>query len=462
MLALLFYAYSTGVRSSRQIERSCRTDLAYMAITATHVPDHDTIARFRAEHEAALKHLFIEVLRLCVQAGLVNLEVIAIDGTKMAANASRKANREAQTVRALVDHLWDQAEAADREPKLFESLESAPTAQDCSPRRAALLAAAAELDTMEAATRTEDAERQTRAQTAAAQGHKLNGVKPKDPHKALERARFDLQAAEQRVANQASQQAARRAQAAAEGRRLHRPPSARSKAERDLERARAALQAAEAAAAEAPPPKGLKVNLTDPQSRVMKGPNGYLQGFNGQAVAVRSQVVVACDVTQDANDVKQLIHMIELAERNAAAAGIKQEVGVSIADAGYWSIENVTQPGPDRLIATREDQRRAVRSGDDRQDRNRPPAEDAPPSEVMEYRLRTPEGAALYALRSHTIEPVFANITWNLQGRRFMRRGLSAGRSEFALMCTVHNLGKLFALRNRADLSLASANHAQQ
>jgi hypothetical protein len=194
----------------------------------------------------------------------------------------------------------------------------------------------------------------------------------------------------------------------------------------------------------------------------MKGPNGYLQGFNGQAVAVRSQVVVACDVTQDANDVKQLIHMIELAERNAAAAGIKQEVGVSIADAGYWSIENVTQPGPDRLIATREDQRRAVRSGDDRQDRNRPPAEDAPPSEVMEYRLRTPEGAALYALRSHTIEPVFANITWNLQGRRFMRRGLSAGRSEFALMCTVHNLGKLFALRNRADLSLASANHAQQ
>jgi len=169
----------------------------------------------------------------------------------------------------------------------------------------------------------------------------------------------------------------------------------------------------------------------------------WVQGFNAQAAVNEHQVVIAASVTQDHNDVGQLVPMMAAIAANAAAAGIGGEVGTVLGDAGYWSEANATAPGPDRLIATTKDwkQRKAARemgatSG--------PVPDGASALEAMEHRLRTEEGAAAYAQRSCTVEPVFGQVKENRGIRRFMRRGLAAANSEWALICATGNILKLF------------------
>jgi hypothetical protein len=174
----------------------------------------------------------------------------------------------------------------------------------------------------------------------------------------------------------------------------------------------------------------------------MKTATGWVQGYNAQAAVNDHQIVVACTVTQDANDVGQYQPMAAAARAALDAAGVTDPIGVILADAGYWSEDNANAPGPDRLIATLKDhkQRRAAR---DLGTTNGPPPEGANALETMEHRLRTPEGTAAYAQRSHTVEPVFA-VKANHDYDRFRRRGLGPARSEWALISTVHNLGKMF------------------
>lgn len=184
--------------------------------------------------------------------------------------------------------------------------------------------------------------------------------------------------------------------------------------------------------------------MTDPDSRIMKTKTGWVQGYNAQAAVNEHQLVIGHAVTQDANDVNQYQPMVKAAQEALAAAGITDPIGMVLADAGYWSDDNATAPGPDRLIATLKDwkQRRAAR---DLGTTTGPPPEGASPAEAMEHRLRTAEGAAAYAKRSHTVEPVFGDHKHNRGFRRFRRRGLGAVRSEWALINTSHNLAKLFA-----------------
>ena len=155
------------------------------------------------------------------------------------------------------------------------------------------------------------------------------------------------------------------------------------------------------------------------------------------------QVVIAYDASQDHNDVAQLIPLIEATTTMAGAAGITEEVGLVLADAGYCSKENAAAQGPDRLIATTKDwkQRRAARELGETKG---PPPEDASPLEAMEHRLRTLEGAAAYATRSHTSSRKFGDAKENRGYRRFMRRGLVAAQSETALISATHNLLKVF------------------
>jgi len=190
-----------------------------------------------------------------------------------------------------------------------------------------------------------------------------------------------------------------------------------------------------------------KANVTDPASRIMKTAKGLEQSYNAQAAATARQILLAADVTQEANDVKQPQGMMAQAQDNVAAAGMTQKIGAGLMDAGYWSEANAAAfngpEAPDVLIATTKDwkQRKALRESPPPRGRI-PKGLDA--RDRMERKLLTKRGRALYKLRSQIIEPVFGQIKEIRGCRRFMRRGLEAARSEWRLICGAHNLLKLF------------------
>jgi hypothetical protein len=294
------------------------------------------------------------------------------------------------------------------------------------------------IDAEQAAAQASAREKAKAARDAARDGRKLRGVKPKDPAAALARAQADHEAALTRAEAKQAQRAAKQAAARAAGRKLGGPVPGRDRA---LVRAEGALAAAEQAAKAAPPVLA-QANVTDPDSRIMKTANGWVQGYNAQAIANKHQIVLACHVSQNCGDVLLYEPMITALARTLTAAGITATPALTLADAGYWSEANATAPGPDRLIATMKDhkQRRAAR---DLGQTSGPPPENAAPADAMEHRLRTAEGAAAYAQRSHTIEPVLADRKHNRAMRGFRRRGLQAANSEWAFMHLTANILKL-------------------
>jgi hypothetical protein len=180
-----------------------------------------------------------------------------------------------------------------------------------------------------------------------------------------------------------------------------------------------------------------RVNITDPASRIMRTAQGWLQGFNAQAAVNEHGVVLAADVTQDATDFAQCQPMIAATQANLGAAGVTEPVGTMLFDAGYLSEANLIAEGPTRLIATGKAwklRRHEPTSG--------PPPHDASPIAAMEHRLRTPEGAATYTKRQHTVEPVFGTIKEQRGYRRFARRGLEAVQAEWQLIAAAHNIIK--------------------
>ncbi len=457
MLALLLYAYGSGLRSSRRIEWACRTDAAHRVICGGVRPDHATIARFVVDHEAAIEAAFVDVLRLCAAAGLVSVGTIAIDGTKIAADAAIDANRGVGWLRAEVARIVAEAvstdAAEDAQGALFGGDRLPEGLSSAAGRRARLEAALAHVEAEDAAARAEADERAARARAAAEEGHKLKGRKPADPHAALARAEADHAAVVARAEARAADRAAREQAAAAEGHKLiGRKPSPDDGVGRSAAAVEAARAAAQAAGP-APDPAPAQANITDPDSRIMKTKDGFVQGYNCQAAVNEHQIVVAWAVTQEANDVHQYQPMVTATVAALDAAGVTDQIGVVLADAGYWSEDNATVEGPERLIATQKDwrQRRAAR---DLGTTSGPPPEGASTLEAMEHTLRTPEGAASYKTRSHTVEPVFADTKENRGFRRFRRRGLAAVTSEWALMTTAHNLGKLFRHHTTAGLAV--------
>jgi len=443
MLAMLFYAYGIGMRSSRRIEAACRSDAAFRVICGNVTPDHATIARFLVDHEAAIEASFVDVLRLCAAAGLVSVGTIAIDGTKIAADAALDKNRGAEWIRAEVARIVGEAlstdSAEDNAHDLF-GLDELPAALSTRKGRLARLEAALErIEAEDEAAKAEADDRAAKAREMAATGRKLRGRKPKDPHAALARAEAEHAGALVRAAAASAERQAIVEAAAEKGRKPRGQPPGSDKG---VERAAAALEAARVASAAAPP-ADTQANITDPDSRIMKTKTGFVQGYNCQAAVNENQIVIACGVTQEANDLRQYQPMVDATAIVLAAVEVTTPIGIVLADAGYWSETNATTEGPDRLIATLKDhkQRRAAR---DLGTTTGAPPKDASTLDAMEHRLRTPEGSADYAKRSHTVEPVFGDSKHNHGYRVFRRRGLAAAASEWAMINISHNLGKLY------------------
>jgi hypothetical protein len=442
------------MRSSRRIEAACRTDAAFRVICGGLEPDHATIARFVVDHERALEGLFVEGLRLCAAAGLADLSVVALDGTKVAADASLARNRDARWVRREVAKLM--AITGEDEQGAVPGTDGLPGVEPVaeiasrSGRLARLRAALAVIEAENAAA-AQQAARQAQAAAAEAEhGRKLAGRKPKEPRAALARAEVDHRVAAERLATMQAAHAAK-LEAAARGEKLTAAPPCRiERAKGVLVRAQAALHAAQHAV-KAAPTSARRVNVTDPDSRVMSTQDGWVQGYNAQAIVNPQQIVLACDVSQDTGDVGLYQPMNERLAHTLTAAGITDEIELMLADAGYCSEHNLTTPGPDRLIATTKDwkQRRAAR---ELGQTNGPPP-DATPVEEMEHLLRTPQGAAAYAQRPQLIEPVFGDRKHNRQIRSFRRRGLSAVRSEWAFIHLAGNMLKLYHHRSAAAIA---------
>lgn len=458
MLALVLYGYCCGIRFSRRLEAACGTDAAFRVICGGHVPDHATIARFVVDHERALEGLFVEGLRLCAAAGLVDLSVVALDGTKIAADASMARNRTGEWIRGEISKLMGQTaqdapDAAGALPGLHGAAPAegaAASVESSSPsgRLGRLQAALAQIEAEDAAVAEQTARRAAAADTAAEQGRQLRGRKPKDPRAALARAQIDHQVAADRLAGMQADAAARQA-AAEHGERQTGLPRLRiDRATAALERAEARLTAARQAVQNEPAPV-TRANVTDPDSRIMSTKDGWVQGYNAQAFVNPKQIVLAVDVSQNVNDVELLGPMNEQLTHMLKAAGIDDEVELELADAGYDSDANLTAPGPDRLIAIAKahKQRAAARElglADG------PPPPNATAREEMEHLLRTPQGIEAYKQRSCLIEAVFGDRKHNKGIRRFRRRGLAAVRSEWAFIHLAGNMLKLHQHRSIA------------
>lgn len=401
MLTLLIYAYAVGQTSSRQIERSCEHDVAFKVITANQTPDHDTIAAFRVRHREVFSELFVQVLALCRAAGLARVGTIAVDGTKLAGNASSRANRTAAGIdkslagldglaglAGVVEERVGAAEAADA----GEDAEHGPGRRGDEPpeqmrghqrRRATLLAAKAELEAREQAAADQQATRQARH--------------------------------EQRIRDREAHKAAHGSYPKG------RPPLPPTR----------------------PARKPMRVNTTDPDSRPQRTAQGFLQGFNAQAAVADDQVIVAVEVVEQANDVGQLAPMLATAHTNLTAAGIVTPVQTVLADAGYHHPAQISalsaahreHRGPEVLVPPDRD---ALRDPDQQQ----PPQRESATRQQMRKRLAEPDARARYRRRQAIVEPVFGQIK-NRITDRFRLRGLSAVRGELTLIATAHNLLKL-------------------
>ena len=380
MVALLLYCYATGTRSSRKIMRRCHTDVACRIIVGEDVPDFRTISDFRKIHLARLEGLFLEVLKLCALAGLSRVGTIALDGTKIKANASRH--------KAM---SYDRMK--EEEKRLQEEI-------------AQLLAEAEAIDAAEDETHGRDRRGDELPDELKRRAGRLAKVKEA---KAL---------LEERARTEAEQEAARRE---AEGKE---PP---------------AKPPAEAV----PEPKD-QINFTDPQSRIMKTSNkGWDQCGNAQAVANEDQIILSADVTEQANDKRQAVPMVDQTLENLKAAGVERPVGAAVMDSGYSSEANtkaLEQRGVDPYIAT---ERLKHNQEIPPVPRGRIP-KDYTAQQRMARKLRTVKGRTTYAKRKGIIEPIFGQLKQVLGFRQFSLRGLVAMRGEWRLMCTVHNVLKLW------------------
>lgn len=388
LVKLLLYGYCTGKPSSRAIARATYEEIPYRVLAANQHPDHDTIAAFRQTHLSALAGLFLQGLHLCQRAGLVKLGHVALDGTKVLANASKH-----------------KAMSYGRMPEAERKLEQ---------EIAALLAEAQQVDAAEDAQYGKGRRGNELPAELARRESRLAKIRA---------AKAELEA-EAKAAATATAAAAQAKLAARERqtRETGRPPKGRPPKGVDPTQA-------------VPTPKAQR-NFTDPASRIMQdgATRSVVQAYNAQAaVDGTAQVIVAAAVTPDANDKRQLVPLLTQVKPNcgawpAAASG----------DAGYFSEAAVTDPA----VATIE-----LYVAVDRQKHgaaSAPAAEDGTVIGAMRAKLQTAVGQALYALRKAIVEPVFGQIKGVRGFRRFAFRGLAKVQAEWTLICLTHNLLKLF------------------
>ncbi len=390
MVRLLLYAYCKGVASSRKIERATHESVPFRVIAANQQPDHDTISEFRKRHLAALSDLFVQVLELCGEAGLVKLGHVSLDGTKVRANASKhkamsygRMKKKRVELEAEVKELLRRAEAvdADEDEEFGKGVRGDELPEELRFRekrltkiKEAMAALEAEAKAQADARRAEIAEKEKeRREKEERTGKGTPGRKPKAPSK---------------------------------------EPA--DKAQR---------------------------NFTDPDSRIMKdgATKSFEQCYNCEAVVdTESQVIAAADVTQEANDKRQVKPMVEQVKSNTGGEAPEK----LSADSGFYSEANVKYlegEGVDAYVATEK-----MKHGE------RPPPprgripRDATTKQRMARKLRTKKGRETYSKRKSSVEPVFGQIKDARGFRRFLLRGLEAVRAEWRLIALTHNLLKLF------------------
>jgi transposase len=393
LLGILVYGYATGVFSSRKLERASYDSVAFRFVAANQHPDHDTIAAFRRRFLKQIEALFVQVLMLAREMGVLKMGTMALDGTKIHANASRHsalshdyAGRIEAQLQAEVADLMTKAEAADQ------------------------------ADVPDGMSIPDELARREQRLAEIARARAIIEARAKERH-ARERAEYD------------AKMAARAAKAAATGRkpsgRLPEPP------------------------VEGPGPND-QVNLTDEESRIMPVPGGgFEQCYNAQAaVAAGCLLVVAADVVQAANDKQQVAPMLD---RLGALPEELGEIETLLADTGYFSEANVqacVAAEIDPLIAMGRQPHHPPLA-----ERFAPaaaPPDNPTPVAAMAHRLKTPEGRKLYALRKHTPEPVFGIIKSALGFRQFLLRGLDNVRGEWTLVTMAYNMKRMFALAGAA------------
>lgn len=396
MVALVLYAYARGARSARAIERACEENVAFRVIAAQRKPDHATIARFVERHEQALAGLFGSVLGLCAEAGLARVGVVAIDGTKIHANASREATldydriareilEQAKAIDAGEDELYGDARGDELPPELATS----------SGRQKWLREAQRHLDEK--------------------RSERVRPIPRARPERLKEsKRRLEEELWTECQANQAYE-AYRARGVMRNGRRLGSNTTPKPYT---------------------PPPRPLgKINTTDPDSRLVKGMRGWLQGYNAQAASNEQQIVIAAEVTVSSADFGQLEPMLMAVLTELELAGVEDLPTVVLADAGYWhqpQMQRIIDGGTQVLIPPDSSRRKTPR-----------PGWDGGLYQAMREALATEDGAELYGKRQQLIEPVFANTKFNRRMERFSRRGRSAARTEWRLITATHNLLKL-------------------
>jgi transposase len=280
MVALLLYGYAVGERSSRRIERRCVEDVAFRVIAANRAPDHCTISRFRKRHAERLAGLFVQVLAMCAKAGMVRVGTVALDGTKLYANAGLSANRTYAKIREQVERILAEADEVD-------------AAED--------------------------------ERFGDARGDELPAelADPVTRRERLERAKREIEAEQAALVAEHEAMLARRAEHRARTGRNPpgRPPGKGPGSE---------------------PPADAKRNITDPDSRIMHARGALVQGYNGQALVAERRVIIAADITTSPNDSNQLVPMLAAAQENLEAIDHDQKIKCVLADGGYWNHDDIT------------------------------------------------------------------------------------------------------------------------
>jgi hypothetical protein len=416
-------------------------DVAYRVIACQQTPDHATIARFRVRHEAALADLFSEVLGLCRESGLVKVGLIAIDGTKVHANASHHSNldyeqlareilKEADEVDAAEDELYGEARG-DELPEHLRTREG---------RRAALREAKQKLareraEGQDAKVKAADAQRvelvlDPEAIVARMQGREgwLREARHQlDEHRRLAARPIPRSRAERLLeAEQRLQENLRVVREANDAYEHHRATAVMRDGRRFGARPNPYV------APQVPPGK---INVTDLDSRNVKTPRSYTQGYNVQAVVNEHQIVLAAEVTLSSPDFGHLEPMINATRSELQQIGVSDTPGVAVADSGYWhedQIDQVVNMGTQVLIPPDAGKRNTPRRG-----------WDGGRYAFMRTVLAGELGGRLYRRRKAIVEPVFAQTKHNRRINQFQRRGRSAARSEWRLITATHNLMKL-------------------
>lgn len=426
MVALLVYGYCTGVFSSRRLEEATHVDVAFRVLCANQQPHFTTINEFRRRHRAALGDLFLQVLQLCQRAGLVKLGQVAVDGTKMQANASKhkamsyvRMQAEEARLQAEVERLLASADKVDAEEdalygvgqrgtELPEELKRRETRlKKIREAKAALEQEAREQRAKELREQVKVREKaaQTQSSSKAAKGEATKAAHARDRAKELD------------------------------GRDETPAPAQGELPWRTME-----------VEVEGTPKPTSQRNFTDPQSSIMPGRHGFIQGYNCQAaVDAAHQIIVAADVGNQSVDNALLRPVAEQVQDNTGS--LPQ---VLLADTGYWNpaiVDQLGDLGIEVLVAVKRE-----RHGVPTQATEGPPPPDLTGRDKMRWRLSTPEGRARYARRKAVVEPVFGQIRVGQRFNRLSFRGLPAVRSEWKLVAACHNLLKLFRL---APLALA-------